>query len=184
MRVGAGVGLGDGERDFGGAGSDARQPALPLLLGAVPGDDAAHDRRRHHDQEQRASRRRDLLPDRGQGPHAEPAAAVLLRKVDAQVAAAGERIPELRGRLAFGRLAARVLPAVVAADRAHGFPQELLLLGGHERQRGVRLDGRHQRSGMLPSGTPSDTPSEAPCRIFPASSRSLRDSGRSSPAVY
>ena len=106
VRVGAGVGLGDRERDLGRARRDAAQPMVLLVVGAVAGQDRADDRRRDDDQEQRLAGRRDLLADRGEPGHAEPAAAPLLGEVDAQVALLGERVPELGGRLA-GRVLVR-----------------------------------------------------------------------------
>ena len=76
-------------------GGDPGSQSLALLLGAVPDEDRADDRRRDDDQQQRAAGGRDLLADRRQRAHPEPAAAVLLGQVDAEVALLGERVPQL-----------------------------------------------------------------------------------------
>jgi hypothetical protein len=128
VRVRAGVGLGDRERDLGGARTDAAQPAVLLLGRTVLGEDAADDRRRHDDQQQRGARGRDLLADLRQRFHPEAPSAVLLRDVHPQVAAARQRVPELRRGLIGRDLLVHVLLPEVGADAGHGFAEEYFLL--------------------------------------------------------
>ena len=92
-RVGAGVGLGDAERDVQRAGGDVGQVLLLHLLGAVD-DDRVHA---EHGQVQRRgavharARRGDLLEHRRRLPDALPAAAVALGDGDADPAARRHR---------------------------------------------------------------------------------------------
>ena len=63
-----------------------------------------------------------------------PPPVVLLRDVDAQVSARGQRFPKLARRFAGIALALHVLAAEAIADARHRFSQHGLLLRGHERQ--------------------------------------------------
>ncbi len=136
MRVGAGIGLGDRERDLRRARGDGGEPLVALRLGAVAGDDRADDRGGDHDQEQRASGGRDLLADGLEGVHAEPASAVALGQVDAEVALLGERVPELGGRLVgLDDPPVVVRPAERLADAANGVADRDLLVGRDDGER-------------------------------------------------
>ncbi len=99
VRVGPGVGLGDGEGHLQLAGGEARQPPLLLGLGAELGDDRRADGRRHHDDEEGAALRGQLLGNGGQLGDAAPAAAVLLGHVDAEEALLGHGVPQFVGAL-------------------------------------------------------------------------------------
>src|SRR6266511_1397229 len=136
-RVRAGVGLGDGEDHLLPPRRDRRQPARLLLIGAECGDERAATRRRDDDPQHRAARRAELLAHDRELRHAETAAAVLLRKVDADEARLGDGIPELRRLLARARLFPEVGLAELRSDSGDGLAEEFLLAG---------LDEDHERT--------------------------------------
>ena len=109
-------------------------------VGAVPREDAAGDRGRDDEQQQRAAGARQLLAHRGELGHPAPAAVVLLGDVHAEVALLAPARPTARvgGRPAscFDRMYAR---AERRRDPGHGLAQQALLVGRDQRNR--RHDG-------------------------------------------
>ena len=95
-------------------------------------------------------RRRDLLADDRQRPQPEPAAAVLLGQVHAQVAALGERVPQLERRLAGLDLGPHVLAAELAADAADRLPHQHLLVGREQVERWARTSTDCHRQASYP----------------------------------
>ena len=151
MRVGAGVRLGHGERDAGGAAGDARQPFLLLLATAAGDEDRAGDGRGDDEQELRAALERELLLDGGEAGHAEAAAAELLRQVDAAVALLRKRVPELGRRLARIGAAQHVGGSVAGGDAGHRLPQHPFLVARDERDhRLLSLRRRRCAHGVEP----------------------------------
>ena len=135
MRVGSGVGFGDGERHGDRAVGDAGEPALLLLVGAELADDRAVDRGGDDHQQQRAAARGHLLHDQGQLVHARAAAAVLLGQVDPDEAEFACLTPQFGGVLAGAGLLQVVLLAVVGGQRGDGLAQRLLFVGLDEAHR-------------------------------------------------
>ena len=140
VRVRAGVGLGDRERDLRRARRDAAQPAVLLLLGAVAREDRARDRRRDDEQQQRAARGRELLADRGQLGHPAPAAAVLLGDVHAEVALLARARPTARWaagprRASRGCTSGRTSPRSPPRSRAAAAPRRTGSAGSTARRR-------------------------------------------------
>ena len=126
--VRARVRLGDREHHLDGAAGQAGQPGPALLVGAESGDHLGRDRGRHEQQEQRRARGGDLLADQGEFGQPSPAAAVLLRNVDADEPSVAEGLPQFgagaAGRGPFGVIAGPEL----GGNAGHGGPERPVFL--------------------------------------------------------
>src|SRR5262245_47288435 len=112
-----GIRLRDRERHLC-AAAEWREPALLLLVGSVPRDQLAADRRCHEQEQQRAPLRGQLLGHDGELTDTATAAAVLRWEVHRQEPMVRDRLPQLVGSLP----AAHLLGVVVVAEPRREVP--------------------------------------------------------------